>query len=70
MVVRQQHNPDDNSWSVLIDGVEIISHESYTIASRIADGLDHPNREIGTEIGEVCHNLRSAYRRNGGRIIR
>lgn len=63
MKVTQQNN-GDGTHSVFIDGAEIISHESYTVASRIADALLHPEHEVNTEFGEVADNLRKVTERN------
>ena len=45
------------------DGPIVMTDETYTVCSRVADALVNPLAEIGTELGEVADAIRGRYER-------
>jgi hypothetical protein len=68
ILIKQTQHADDGSWSVYVNGKQVIQRESYRIASNIAYALEHPEVEDHSECGEVATLLRQAIERNASRL--
>lgn len=63
ITARVERIGDSQLYRVVLnhDGPIVMTGESYTVCSRVADALLRPGLEINTEIGEVADRIREAY---------
>jgi prophage tail gpP-like protein len=47
-------------WYVYVDGLLVVSKESYQVASNLVDALNNPDRQHNTEAREVARVIRGA----------
>lgn len=68
ITARVERIGDSHLYRVVVnhDGAIVLTDETYTVCSRVADALVNPQHEIGTECGEVADTIREAY--NHGKV--
>jgi hypothetical protein len=60
---------EDGYWSVYVNGVRTVDRESFSVADRIKQQLEHPTSDH-SEAGEVAESIRKHFTRNPSQRIR